>query len=645
MCGISGIIGASAVNPAAVAAMNSIQAHRGPDGEGIWHSDDRKVCLGHRRLAILGLGEAGEQPMHSADKLLTITFNGEIYNYRELRETLRDFGVTFHTSTDTEVLLAAYAHWGESCVEKLNGMFAFAIYDARKRILFCARDRFGEKPFLFAEPKGSFVFASEYKGLFVVSGISVEANTSKMLQFCIDPTNALDQSEATLFDDIKALPPGNTLTLSLDDLSYKIRRYWQLPVYEPTNTFAGKNCNIESVQSEFRALLEDSIRLRLRSEVPLGSCLSGGLDSSAVTYIANSQLGTTAQRDARNEYHVFTGRFPDSPEDEGHWADMVGNALPVNRHETFPNGDGLVTEIDDFVWFNELPVDSTSQYAQWCVFREAKRQGITVLLDGQGADEILGGYESYFAGYLRSISCAGDRKTQEKMIDARYPGAMAMDRNQWKSKVPVRFKNFAFDAFGIGTSISLAISPDMQKGLNMEIGADAKADLHAMLRRDAGHGFLPTLLRYGDRNSMAHSREVRLPFCDHRVAEFALQMPPHILMGDAQTKRLLRSAMSGTLPEALLTRWRKQGFLPPIQQWLRGSLGELARDTFASNQFQQRGMWRASLWTKAMARFSAGDNAMASSIWKALITELWYQKFQARIHALPRQPALISSTP
>ena len=646
MCGISGIAGTSAVNIAAVAAMNKMQAHRGPDGEGSWQSHDGKVCLGHRRLAILAVGDSGAQPMQDESKQLTITFNGEIYNYRELRHTLSDAGIRFRTSSDTEVLLAAYAYWGEACVEKLNGMFAFAIHDARNNILFCARDRFGEKPFLFAQPHGAFVFASEYKGLFAVSGISVEPNTSKLLRFSIDPTDALDQTSATLFDDVYALPPGNTLVLSLSDLSYKIACYWQLPVYKPADVeMDSRKYDSEAIQTEFRALLEDSVRLRLRSDVKLGSCLSGGLDSSAVTYIANTQLRTSAPDGSAFDYHVFTGRFPNSPADEGEWADLVGNTIPVKKHETFPTADNLVAEIDDFVWFNELPVDSTSQYAQWCVFREAKQQGITVLLDGQGADEILGGYESYFAGYLRSIALTPDWETQAAMIEARYPGALAMDQNRWKSDLPIRLKQFVSDALGIGTSMTLAISPEMQKHLEMGIGPDANADLHSMLLRDSGHGFLSTLLRYGDRNSMAHSREVRLPFCDHRIAEFAFQMPPQVLMGEAQTKRLLRAAMSNALPEPILSRWRKQGFLPPIQQWLRGSLGELASDTFASVKFQQRGFWRTGWLTNAMSRFAAGESAVASSIWKALITELWFQKFQARINAMQRQPALLASNP
>ncbi len=616
MCGISGIAALRPVNRNAVQAMTDILAHRGPDGAGIWLSDDSRLGFGHRRLAIIDISENGAQPMHDARGSLTITFNGEIYNYKEIRAELQKAGIVFRTESDTEVILEAYRAWGEACVSRFNGMFAFALHDYSTNTVFMARDRFGEKPLLFSAQPDVFAFASEYKALLKLDCVRPEIDPTRLLRFTLDPTHALDHDRQTLFDDIQELRPGETLRLSLNDLSWTTEAYWTPPELSMDHTATDEESAVE-----FRELLRDSIRLRLRSDVPVGSCLSGGLDSSAITCMA-SELS-----DSTFGYHVFTGRFPGTEADEGTWAQYVVDATDAEQHQAFPTGEGLVKSLTDFVWHNELPVDSASQFAQWSVFECAANENVTVLLDGQGSDEILAGYEQYFAAYLRTAPQSSNEIAQ---ICQRYPDALTTQDNAWKDRIPVSLKRAASRLMQRGSSPLLGMRRDWAILLSDISSTPDTLSLHAALRKDATNGFLTTLLRYGDRNSMAHSREVRLPFCDHRIIEFVFKLPPERLMGHGQTKRLLRDAMTGILPEPIRTRWRKQGFLPPIASWLEGALGEDVETVFHSTEFAHDPLWDAAWWQTALKRFRHGEQALASSIWKPYFIFKWQQHFLER---------------
>jgi len=632
MCGIAGIIGARAVNPNAVQAMTDLMVHRGPDGEGQWSTYDGRVCFGHRRLAIIDITDKGAQPMQTGDGTLTITYNGEIYNYRELREELKTLGATFGTDSDTEVLLAAYDAWGEACVDKLNGMFAFAIHDSRRGIVFCARDRFGEKPFLFTQGVGYFAFASEYKALLSLDGVDASIDGIRLMRFFADPTTGLDQDRETVFAGIRQLGAGERMTVDTATLRWHAEPYWQITPPGHARTISGADA-----AKHFRGLLEDSVKIRMRSDVPLGSCLSGGLDSSAITCIAR------AHGDSAIAYHVFTGRFIGSDADEGHWAEIAAESAGVEMHETFPDGDGLRADMDDFIWMNELPVDSASQYAQWCVFRLAHENDVTVLLDGQGSDEILAGYEQYFANYVIARQRAGGIDAAElESIRARYPLAFSMQDNRWKALLPFALRRLAARLMGRGSDVRFGMHAEMLNAVAAATaGGKERLPLMEALRKDACHGFLATLLRYGDRNSMAHSCEVRLPFCDHRIIEFVMTLPVEILMGDAETKHLLRDAMRGILPEPIRTRWRKQGFLPPIADWLGGSLGGMAAEVFQRSSFRDSPYWDAAWWDKVLARFHAGERALAGAIWKPMICQLWLDGFVAKASAMEKHRPLV----
>lgn len=626
MCGIAGIIGADPVNARLLQDMISTMGHRGPDGEGTW-SAAANVELGHKRLSILDLSEAGHQPMLDANGRFALTFNGEIYNYREVADELALQGVMFRSHCDTEVLLEAYKRWGTACLDKLNGMFAFALYDSTREVLFCARDRYGEKPFLFASGDDFFAFASEYKALLRHPGLSLGLDDMRLLQAAHNGASGLDGDRQTVFNDVQQLLPGEAMEINVHSLQRRIWSYWSIEPAQVKDTRPE-----QAVFDEFRELLIDSVRLRMRSDVSVGSCLSGGLDSSAIVCIARRLMG------AEEPYSTFTGRFPGSHADEWRYAEQVVQAAGTRSHVVEPGAERFLDDLPEFIWFNELPVGGSSQYAQWCVFRLAREHGVTVLLDGQGSDEALGGYEQYFAKYVQALRQTGDTgrlASELPRIRQRYPQALTPPARSLRERLPFRFRHWLANHRGMGTNLLYGL----EYGVARRVGeANTMPELagfnpltNALLQDSFGR-FLTTLLRYGDRNSMAHSREVRLPFCDHRIAEFVMRLPPHMLMGEIQTKRLLRESMRGILPEGIRTRWNKQGFRPPQETWFESPrFLELAHDVLASAGFRGRGYWQCDWWSDALQRLEHGQAALNQTLWGPLIIELWRQHFLERL--------------
>jgi asparagine synthase (glutamine-hydrolysing) len=631
MCGIAGIVQSRPDGAQVVARMLRQMEHRGPDDSGIVTFDDSgtHVCLGHRRLSIIDLSADAHQPMPDRDGMLVLTYNGEIYNYVELRAELASLGVTFKSQSDTEVILEAYRLWGAKCLDRFNGMFAFALYDRRRQVLFCARDRYGEKPFLYAAKPGFFAFASEYKALLQLPEVGRDYDEVRLIRAAYNPSRGLDGDRQTVFDDIAQLLPSECLELDVRTGACRVWRYWSMAP-KPLRETADER----AVFDEFRTLLTDSVRIRMRSDVPSGSCLSGGLDSSAIVCLTRGLIGKDAP------YHTFTGRFPGTYADEWTYAHDVVAAANVTSHVVEPTAERLMDELPAFVWHNELPVSSTSQYAQWCVFRLARENGITVLLDGQGADELLGGYEQYFAAYVDSLRERGelDRLNRElPAIRSRYPLALPSEARSLRDRLPLCVRHWLSNRLGFGTNLLYGLRPNVARAVDAmnEREPDHRVNpLTDALRSDSFGHFLTTLLRYGDRNSMAHSREVRLPFCDHRLAEFVFTLPPHLLMGGAQTKRLLRESLTGVLPESIRTRWNKQGFRPPQDLWFTAKpMLELVRDTFASANFANSGYWTPAWWRAAVDRLEKGEHALAWVIWQPFMIEMWRTHFAARLGA------------
>ena len=632
MCGIAGIVDRRGRQGRLVSRMLDSLAHRGPDGAGVCVHEmagGTALTLGHRRLSILDLSEAAAQPMADASGHFVLTHNGEIYNYLELRAELVRAGCVFRSTSDTEVILEAYKCWGVDCLSRFNGMFAFALYDAIRGVLFCARDRYGEKPFLYACGDGFFAFASEYKALLQHPGISLDVDEWRLLRAAHNASTGLDADRQTVFRQIHQLQHGEAMEVDLGTMHMRRWRYWQI---EPGTL--REDADPADVFAEFRELLTDAVRLRLRSDVSVGSCLSGGLDSSAIVCIVRRLVGSD------QPYHTFTGRFPGTPADEWRYAEQVIGATGVTSHVVEPTVERFVEDLPRFLWYNELPVGSSSQFAQWCVFELAKQRGVTVLLDGQGADETLGGYEQYFSQYIQALDERGEQDVLNRELPAireRYPLALTPPVRAWRDQMPFRSRHWLSNRFGLGTSLLFGVRLEVAESVSRENALPRKSGLHALasaLEQDSFGRYLTALLRYGDRNSMAHSREVRLPFCDHRLAEFVFQLPPRFLMGEVQTKRLLRESMRGVLPEGIRTRWNKQGFRPPQDRWFQTpNFLTLVEDTLASESFRRSPYWVAAWWTRAIQRVKDGEAALGWTIWHPFIVEQWRSQFLDRLRA------------
>ena len=601
MCGLCGIVELDRPpDQATVDRWLDELAHRGPDGRGVFAEDD--VCLGHLRLAILDLSDAGLQPMR--DRELQLLHNGEIYNYLELREELRSKGHSFTTGTDSEVILAAYREWGQRCVERFNGMWAFVIWDATRRTLFCSRDRFGVKPFYYRVDGARFSFASEASPL-----RSGSANLRAVRDYL--EQGYLDEGDETFFADVVRLPPAHSLTFGPHGLN--VWRYWSLEPGEPPHDPA----------ATVRRTFLDAVRLQLRSDVPVGTCLSGGIDSSSIA-VAVAQHGHDHQK-------TVTAYFEDAGFDERPFARAVVDRTGAEAHWVTFTAENLVDDLPTIVQAQGEPFGSTSICAGWYVMREAKRAGLTVMLDGQGGDEVFGGYRASFGYRLSDLLRAGQigEATHELRAFTQIHGPRWAAIALATPHVPERVR---LAARGRMRGASTLVAPELRGVAALAAGNGAafpdrlRRQLHRLLTRRG----LPELLRYEDRNSMAHSLEARVPLLDHRLVELAFSLDGSELIRHGETKSVLRRALADLLPPTVAARRDKLGFVTPETRFMRGALGDLAADVFASQAFRERGFVDSGAASDRLARHRCGDAQAGMELWRALNIELWARRFLDR---------------
>jgi asparagine synthase (glutamine-hydrolysing) len=570
MCGIAGII---SINPQHVSTerlkrMTDAIAHRGPDAEGFWLNENNTVGLGHRRLAIIDLTENGQQPMHFSGREVekprySITYNGEIYNYLELKEELKQKGYLFRTQSDTEVILAAYDYWKEACLQQFDGMFAFALWDEKEQTLFTARDRFGEKPFYYFFDGEQFLFASEMKALWA-AGVEKSINQTMLLNYIGLGwvKNPVDLSQ-TFYQQISSLPQSHYLKLNMRDGSNEIAQYWDLDK-ETQSTIT----EAEAVE-QFQALFQTSISRRLRSDVEVGTSLSGGLDSSSIAAMMSSQIPNPIA--IGSQFHVFTASFPGFEKDETAYAKQVVDQFHLQQHLVMPTAETLVNDIELLMHIQEEPFQSSSIYAQYKVYERAKQEGIKVILDGQGADETLAGYLKYIHWFL-----------QEKVKGGRYKvEATAFANNNirvewsWKNKLAAKFPEIAAVQLESKANKTLKTNPFLNHAFLKEhynkktIYKPVVKKLNDLLYYNTMQFGLEELLRYADRNSMAHGVEVRLPFLSHELVQFIFSLPAHFKMQKGFTKYILRESMKTRLPHSIVYRTDKIGYEPPQEQWMQ----------------------------------------------------------------------------
>jgi asparagine synthase (glutamine-hydrolysing) len=632
MCGITGYVSRSGVSREVVTAMANRIAHRGPDDSGVEVFDG--VALGHRRLSIIDLSDAGHQPMVRDDAWLV--YNGEIYNYLELRQELRAKGHQFTSDSDSEVLLAAYREWGHDALSRLNGMFAFAIWDARKRELFCARDRLGVKPFYYWAGKDAFVFGSEIKALLAHPSVPRRPNARIVYDYLA--FKECDHTDETFYEDIVRLPAAHYLVVRADGTVTQ-RRWWDLSINEDVDADAATKA---TMVERFGELCRDAVRLRLRADVPIGTCLSGGLDSSTIAILANDLIFKEHAIDRAligNHQKTFSACFEDKRFDEREFIQLVLDVTGADSSTVFPDVDGWWRDLDKLLWHMDEPFHSTSQYSQHCVMRLVAQAGVKVTLDGQGADELLAGYPGYHAAWLSTLITRG--QLARAVRETRATLAMG-GRGQSASDLALRV-GYALMPFA--PELRKLAAPVVKLTSEARIGAVIRPELDAKfvdrraaiadrqnellrdfprrLYHDVTSASLPPLLRYEDRNSMAFGIEARTPFLDYRLVEHAFAMPMSLKISGGWTKRALRESMTGVLPEPIQWRKDKKGFVTPEAIWMRAGR-ERVRDVLsgplASSEFLDGAAVRKVLDRELDA---TNEGAFRTDVFRWLLLEMW----------------------
>ena len=625
MCGINGIILKSAQRGAFgealgpdVSRMNAAIGHRGPDGCGLYVGEG--IALGHRRLAILDLTEAGAQPMFNADRSLVLVFNGEIYNYLELVPQLRAAGYEFRSRTDSEVILHAYAEWGDSCVERFNGMWAFAIWDVRRGRLFASRDRFGVKPFVYLERNDEFVFSSEIAGILAVREVT-EANLGKLHDYLAYGYRT--NNGETFFAGIRELPPGHNLVV--EDGEVRLSRYWSL----------AKGKKYEGSEAElierFLALLRDAVLLRFRSDVPVALLQSGGLDSSAICKVVDEEIeaGNLGVPSVVAFTSVYLGkRFDES--------DLVRELIAGCRHidsvEIEPDAATLASMLPDFVKAMVEPVYSTTPFAHWRLMQAIHDRGIKVVMNGQGSDEAFAGYGKYVVGYrlldlLLSRPHAVFAELQACRKNLGFSTTMMVA--QLAKAILGRRAASKFRARWV-EGVAHLLNPTFYQeydGYLRELGSTvAPRNLERHLRAQLTHYGFNQILQYEDQSSMSCSIEIRSPFIDYRLMELAFTLPDRYKFGGGRTKRLVRQAFASRLPERIIREKEKIGFATPFDSWMMDpSLRRAVVSLVTSPEFASRRIWRG---PQVRSRFlDPHGTAEPFPAWRFINVELWARAF------------------
>ncbi|MGY0217558.1 asparagine synthase (glutamine-hydrolyzing) [Endozoicomonadaceae bacterium StTr2] len=561
MCGIIGGV-IKSTERLASRIENSLHnlKHRGPDDRGykVYNSKSSTIVFGHTRLAIIDLSESGHQPMESPCGRYSIVFNGEIYNYQELKKELCLHNIQFSSNSDTEVLLNAWVVWGESCIHKLNGMFSFVILDNKDNKIYCVRDPFGIKPFFYIFQNSEFYFASEQRQLIQFSEINPTADTQRCFDYLVH--NDYDSRENTFIKEVKSLPPAHRLTLDLNNItSPKIQQWWKPEIKED------KNITFDEAAYKLRTMFLNNIKLHLRSDVPVGIALSGGIDSSAIA---------CAVKYLNPEIKLNTFSFISSEEEisEELWIDEINKKIEANPHKIYAEKETNFDELFSLIRCQGEPFSTTSIYAQYRVFKRVKESGIKVTLEGQGADELLGGYSGFPAH--RILSLIENKKYAEAMKfyyewlqwpgrESKSPllqlGKASLPKQLYHSEGIIARKLFIpswIDQDYVTSSKMSFHKPRIELD-----SSNKKRRLSEELYNSIRYRSLPALLRHSDRNSMNFSVESRVPFLTKDLAEFCFSLPEQFHVSkQGETKSVFRDAMKGIVPEKILDRKDKMGF-------------------------------------------------------------------------------------
>jgi asparagine synthase (glutamine-hydrolysing) len=646
MCGIAGIyhFEGRPVQRERLLAMGRLLQHRGPDGQGI-HLD-RGLGLVHRRLSIIDLDPRSDQPMHFEGCILV--YNGEIFNYLELRSQLEDLGHRFSTDSDSEVLIRGYLQWGRDCLQRFNGMWAFALWDDRRRALWCARDRFGVKPFYYARKDGEFRFASEPKALLGDDPALREVNPRPLGRFLVE--GIMDDEPETFYREIVPLPPAHELWLPASG-ELLLNRYWQLTPglgletglqlaaarlgnaggveldrFDPAMFPSHPHPEFYTAVEALRALFTDAVRLRLRSDVPVGTCLSGGMDSSSIVALATALRGSPVQ--------TFSSDYTEADCCESEFIRCMVEGCQTEATLLVPRPEELVRAMDCIAWAQDEPTASAGVFTQWKVM-QAAQGSVKVLLDGQGGDEILAGYLPYFETHLWDCAFRGEEVGElgpaEELTGRSFARVVRKARLQRRLPAFLRKREkFKPDPYKPPGVFSEAFRAQLRGLDRSRTGRNPgwPDRLSRQLAHDLAHISIPQLLRYEDRNSMAFGLEARTPFLDYRLVEFVFSLPSSFKIHRGWTKRILRSAMAGIIPPAVVSRRDKKGYPTPQAQWFRGPLREWLGDLLSESALLESGWFKPE---RVRQIFDAHQNGEDRSweLWRFASTLTWRRLFLA----------------
>jgi asparagine synthase (glutamine-hydrolysing) len=629
MCGIVGLISTEKDKlflRTRIEIMKDLISHRGPDGEGTWLEQDTNICLGHRRLAIIDTAH-GHQPLQSQDGDLVIVFNGEIYNYIELREELIKKGHPIISHSDTEVLLYAYREWGDDCLKHLLGMFAFAIWDRKKKRLFCARDRIGIKPFYYFGDRRNFAFASEIKSILASSFVKAEPNPQGLqdyitFQFCL--------GDKTMFKDIYKLEPGWFMVVQYgnEELTINKSQYWDL-------NYSTDNVHDEKwFSSKLLELLENSVAIHLRSDVPLGAHLSGGLDSSTVASLAARTL-------SNGKINTFTGAFSDGTAyDETRYAKSLANSIAAEYNEVYIKGSEFPDIFPKLIYYMDEPAAGPGLVPQYYVSKLASEK-VKVVLGGQGGDEIFIGYARYLIACLEKCILDSINGSFVGVNNGLNLNSITKNLTTLQSYIPMLkafWKNGLFDTWD-KRYFHLIDRREGSKDLYSDqlFNSDYSSfETFCKIFNRSGissitdkmsyfdlKGSLPALLQVEDRTSMAASIESRVPLLDHRILEFIATVPEHIKFKNGDTKHLFKNVVKSILPKDIYERKDKMGFPTPLEKWVKNEAREFVLDTLLSNSARQRGIYNIQKLEHAIGN----EPKFGRVVWGVLSLETWYKTF------------------
>tara|TARA_B110000858_G_scaffold197911_1_gene261493 strand:+ start:7409 stop:9253 length:1845 start_codon:yes stop_codon:yes gene_type:complete len=606
MCGLVGLISPSF--PIDINLLNTMRdklIHRGPTSSGNWIHKNNRIAFGHRRLSIIDMDDSANQPMSTDDGDLTLAFNGEIYNYIELKKELLSLGHTFRTNSDTEVLLLSYKEWGENAISRLNGMFSFLLWDQRSERLLVARDRFGEKPLFVARGSlNTIAFASEIKALLVHPAFDCSVSNEAIEKF----TSGLwyEDDELTFFENVERFPVAHAAWFNKEGKELRRWSYWQ-PDYDAINF----DIKPSDAVDQFSELMQRSIDIRLRADVPIGSSLSGGLDSSMI-------VGCLARRKKSINFsqNTFSAIFPSDPTiSEEREIEAVVSHTGVKSFLVSPDPKGLADESAKLHWHQEEPFLSASIYLQWCVARTAKNNNTTVLMDGQGADELLAGYQFYFP--QRQIDLLEQGRSKYALREtAKFNRRLDLASNQYKN---------SYRRFNSSVALSeneLREHPSFNNSKTSNSGI-----LRETLKNALNKNSLPMLLRYADRNSMAFSREVRLPFLDHNLVDFCISLPDDYYIRNGWQKWVLRQSAGKLMPQNIRWRADKVGYAAPLDNWLRKELFSWGRERVFDTRLQNIPGYDFELIQKQWKEHIEDGINNSWALWKWISLSEWLENF------------------